>query len=105
MIFVIVFIGFAILLTTSAYLAYSLDGIKVYSGIGLGMQILGFASLLTSQTRLPIKDRELFDKLFHKLDNVIAEVQGGTHLGRYTSGIWLVMLGLTIQVIALFIAE
>ena len=40
--------SFAILLTLTAILAYSLDGVKVYMAVGLRMQVLGFASLLAS---------------------------------------------------------
>ena len=94
---------FAILIGLSFILAYWHDGGKVYIAIGLGMQILGFVSLLSSQTTLSIRDHDLFDKLFHKRDNVVPEVQGGIHLGKYAGGIWLIMIGLTIQLLGLFL--
>jgi len=97
------FLILAVLIGLSSYLAYNYDGGKVYMAIGLGMQILGFGSLLASQTTLSIKDRELFDKLFHKHDNVVPEVKGGVHLGKSMAGIWLIIIGLTIQLVGLFL--
>ena len=98
-------IAFGFLLASTSYIAYFFDGGKVYMAIGLGMQILGFTSLLASQTTLSIKDHELFNKLFHKHDKVMPEVQGGIYIGKFAAGLWLIMLGLSVQLIGLFLIE
>ena len=54
---------------------------------------------------MSIKDHDLFDKLFHRHDNVVPSVPGGTHLGKNAAGMWLIMLGLSVQVIALFLPD
>lgn len=92
-----------IILALSGYLASYLDGGKVLVGIGLGMQVLGFTSMLVAQQAFPIKDREAFDKIFHRRKGSEPEIMGSPKIGKAVSGIWLILIGLCFQIIGLFL--
>lgn len=94
----------AILITLVTILAYWLNGIKVLVGIGIVMEIFGFTLMLLGRTSIRIKDRELFDKIFEKYEKrTLPEIEGSPILERTSGGIWLILIGLSFQLIGLFL--
>ena len=90
-----------ILIILSTSLAYYLNGVKILTGVGIGMQILGFVIMLINQQSFSIKDHELFNKIFNVRRNEPV-VQGGYASGAVI-GLWIVLMGLTFQLITLYL--
>lgn len=95
---------FAILVGLTSYFAYDLNGGKVYIACGIGMEILGFTYILAGRNIVRISDYTEFWKIFQREDkDYVGEIEVTPKVGKTAFGTWLVLLGLTVQLIGLFL--
>lgn len=92
------------ILILGSVLAYQLHGVKILVGVGIGSQIVGFTMMLLSRTSISIKNRDLFDQMFEKHEKrTLPEIEGSPLMTRMAGGIWLILIGLSFELIGYFL--
>ena len=97
--FLVVVVVILLLIT---YVAWSYHVGKILVAGGIASQIVGFFLMLYSRTTYPVKDKELFNKIFYLSESALPEVEGPTRK-YWPLGAWLVIGGLSVNLTGLFL--